>query len=93
MQRDLGNLDASTRIYLGDLNAQMQREGYSTQERMARMDAELKRAGIDLQGRLGDLDAALRNRQIDLGYDQLGVQVGTTQAQLNRDAVLAGLEG
>lgn len=93
LQRDLGNLDASTRIYLGDLNAKMQQQGYSTQERMAAMDAELKRYGIDMQGRLGDLDAALRNRQIDLGYDQLGLNAATTQAQLNRDALMAGLGG
>lgn len=93
LQRELGNLDASTRIYLGDLNAQMQREGISAQERAARMDAELRRYGIDMQGRLGDLDAALRNRQIDLGYDQLGVDVGQIQAQMNREAVLAGLGG
>lgn len=93
LQNNLANLDASTRIYLGDLNAQMQREGYSTQERLARMDAELKRQGIDLQGRLGDLDAALRNRQIDLGYDTLGLDAAKTQAGLNRDALLAGLQG
>jgi hypothetical protein len=97
LQNNLANLDASTRIYLGDLNAQMQQQGYSTQERLARMDTELRRYGIDVQGRLGALDTALRsqlgNRQIDLGYDQLGVQVGTTQAQLNRDAVMAGLGG
>lgn len=96
-QRDLANLDASTRIYLGDLSAQMQREGVSAQERMARLDAELRRHGIDTQGRLGELDAALRgqlgNRQIDLGYDQLGVNVGEIQARMNRDAVMAGLGG
>lgn len=96
-QRDLANLDAATRVYLGDLSAQMQREGYSTQERLAALDAELRRHGIDTQGRLGELDAALRaqlgNRQIDLGYDQLGVQVGDIQARMNRDAVLAGLGG
>jgi hypothetical protein len=97
LQRDLGNLDASTRIYLGDLNAQLQQQGYSTQERLARMDAEARRYGIDVQGRLGELDAALRsqlgNRQIDLGYDQLGVNVGEIQARMNREAVLAGLGG
>ena len=93
LQNNLANLDASTRVYLGDLNAQMQREGYSTQERLARMDAELRRYGIDLQGRLGDLDAALRNRQIDLGYDQLGVNVGEIQARMNREAVLGAMGG
>lgn len=97
IQNNLGNLDASTRIYLGDLNAQMQREGYSSAERLGRMDAELKRYGIDVQGRLGELDAALRsqlgNRQIDLGYDQLGVDVGEIQARMNREALLAGMGG
>ena len=97
LQNNLANLDASTRIYLGDLNAQMQREGYSTQERLARLDAELRRYGIDTQGRLGELDTALRsqlgNRQIDLGYDQLGVDVGEIQARMNREALLAGMGG
>lgn len=97
LQNSLGNLDASTRIYLGDLNAQMQREGYSSAERLGAMDAALKRYGIDVQGRLGELDAALRsqlgNRQIDLGYDQLGVDVGEIQARMNREALLAGMGG
>lgn len=95
VQSALGSLDANTRLSLGNLNAQMQREGYSTQERLARLDAELRRYGIDVQGRLGELDAALRsqlgNRQIDLGYDQLGVDVGEIQARLNREALLAGM--
>ena len=93
LQRDLGNLDASVRVYLGDLNAQMQREGLSSQERLQRMQNELSKYGIDMQGRLGDLDAALRNRQIDLGYDQLGVDVASRQAELNRQALLAGMGG
>jgi hypothetical protein len=93
VQERLGRLDANTRMQLGNLNAQLQREGYSAQERLARMDSELKRYGIDMQGRLGDLDAALRNRQIDLGYDQLGVDVASRQAQMNRDAVIAGMGG
>jgi hypothetical protein len=97
LQNNLANLDASTRIYLGDLNAQMQREGLSVQERTARMQSELQRYGIDMQGNLGMLDTALRsqlgNRQIDLGYDQLGVDVGEIQARMNRDAVIAGMEG
>lgn len=92
-QRDLANLDASTRVYLGDLSAKMQAAGYSTQERLAALDAELKRYGIDMQGRLGDIDAGLRNRQIDLGYDTLGVDVAKTKAQMNRDAITAGLGG
>lgn len=89
--QQLGLLDDSTRRYLGDLNARMQQQGYTTQERLAAMDAEVKKYGIDTQGRLGDLDAALRNRQIDLGYDTLGVDVAKTQAGLNRDAVVNGL--
>jgi hypothetical protein len=93
--RDLGNLDASTRIYLGDLNAKLQAEGLSSQERLARMDNEMKKYGIDVQGKLGELDTALRsqlgNKQIDLGYDQLGVNVAKTQADMNRDAVIAGM--
>lgn len=95
LQGSLANLDASTRIYIADLNAQMQQAGYSTQERLARMDTELKRYGIDVQGNLGILDTALRsqlgNRQIDLGYDQLGVDVAKTQADYNRDAVINGM--
>jgi len=95
VSRDLANLDASTRIYLGDLNAKMQAEGLSSQERLAKMENEMKKYGIDVQGKLGELDAALRgqlgNRQLDLGYDQLGVNVAKTQADYNRDAVLAGM--
>jgi hypothetical protein len=95
LQGSLANLDASTRIYLGDLAAQMQQQGYSTQERIAAMDAALKQRGIDMQGRLGELDTALRsqlgNRQIDLGYDQLGVNVGEIQARMNREAVIGAM--
>jgi DNA-binding protein YbaB len=97
LQNNLANLDASTRIYLGDLNAQMQQQGVSAQERMARMDAELRRHGIDVQGNLGLMDTVLRgqlgNRQIDLDYDRLGVDVADIRRQMNRDAVIGGLQG
>ena len=79
------------------VSAQMQREGVSAQERMARMDTELRRYGIDIQGNLGLLDTTLRgqlgNRQIDLDYDRLGVDVGEIQARMNREAVIGGLQG
>lgn len=95
LQTNLANLDASTRIYLGDLNAKMQQAGLSSQERLAALDNELKKYGIDVQGRLGELDAALRsqlgNRQIDLGYDTLGLDAATTQARLNREAMMAAM--
>jgi len=93
--QSLGNLDASTRIYLGDLNAKMQAEGLSQTERLAKMENEMKKYGIDVSGKLGMMDNALRemlgNKQIGLGYDQLGMDAAKTQAQMNRDAVLAGM--
>jgi hypothetical protein len=82
LQNNLANLDASTRIYLGDLSAQMQQQGFSTQERLARLDAELRA-----------LRAQLGNRGLDLQYDQLGGDMAWRQAQLNRDALLAGMGG
>ena len=93
--QSLGNLDASTRIYLGDLNAKMQAEGLSSTERLAKMENEMKKYGIDVSGKLGMMDNALRemlgNKQIGLGYDQLGMDAAKTQAQMNRDAVMAGM--
>jgi hypothetical protein len=108
IQVGLANLDTSTKLYLADLNAKLQREGYSTQERLAQLDAEVRKLGINTQGDLGQLDIALRSQlgigQLNLGLlstllsnnqanNQLGLSIAQIQALLNQQTVSAGLGG
>lgn len=108
IQLALGNLDASSKTYLAQLSAQLQREGYSTQERLAALDAEVRKLGIQTQGDLGQLDIALRTTlgtgQLNLGLLQallqnnqanntLGLSAAQIQAMLNGQTVGAGLGG
>jgi hypothetical protein len=105
IQVGLANLDTSSKLYLGQLNAQLQREGYSTQERLAALDAEVRKLGINTQGNLGQLDLALRQQlgvgQLNLGLlqtllsnnqanNQLGLNAAQIQALLNQNAVTFG---
>jgi hypothetical protein len=105
IQVGLANLDTSSKLYLADLNAKLQREGYSTQERLAQLDAEVRKMGIQTQGDLGQLDIALRSQlgmgQLNLGLlstllsnnqanNQLGLSIAQIQALLNQNAVTAG---
>jgi hypothetical protein len=105
IQVGLANLDTSSKLYLGQLNAQLQREGYSTQERLAALDAEVRKLGINTQGDLGQLDIALRQQlgvgQLNLGLlqtllsnnqanNQLGLSAAQIQALLNQNAVTFG---
>lgn len=102
IQMGLANLDTSKQIYLAQLNAQLQREGYSTQERLAALDAEVRKLGINTQGDLGQLDIALRQTlgvgQLNLGLlstllqnnqanNSLGLSAAQIQALLNQNAV------
>jgi hypothetical protein len=105
IQVGLANLDTSTKLYLADLNAKLQREGYSTQERLAQLDAEVRKLGINTQGDLGQLDIALRTQlgmgQLNLGLLQtllsnnqannsLGFNYANLMALLNQNAVTYG---
>lgn len=105
IQVGLANLDTSTKLYLADLNARLQREGYGTQERLAQLDAEVRKLGINTQGDLGQLDIALRTQlgmgQLNLGLlstllsnqqanNQLGLSAAQIQALLNQNAVTFG---
>jgi hypothetical protein len=97
IQVGLANLDTSSKLYLGNLDAQLQREGYSTQERLAALDAEVRKLGINTQGDLGQLDIALRSQlgigQLNLGLLQtlLGNQQSNNSLGYNYAALLAGL--
>lgn len=108
LQRDLATLDTNSKQYLADLDAQLRREGYSTQERLAQLDAEVRRLGIDTQGNIGNLEIALRRElgigELNLGLlqalmqnqqagNRLGFDIGAWQSTLNRDALLAALSG
>ena len=108
IQLALGNLDASSKTYLAQLSAQLQREGYSTQERLAAMDAEVRKLGITTQGDLGQLDIALRTSlgtgQLNLGLLQtllgnnqannsLGFSYAQLQALMNGQAATFGAGG
>lgn len=105
IQVGLANLDTSTKLYLADLNAKLQREGYSTQERLAQLDAEVRKLGINTQGDLGQLDIALRTQlgmgQLNLGLlstllsnnqanNSLGYNYAALLAGLNQNAVTYG---
>ncbi len=108
LQTQLANLDTSSKLYLGQLSAQLQREGYSEQDRLAALDAEVRKLGINTQGDLGQLDIALRQQlgfgQLNLGLLQtllqnqqagnaLGFNIGQWQSILNQNTVNAGLGG
>lgn len=108
LQVQLANLDTASKTYLGQLSAQLQREGYSTQERLAALDAEVRKLGINTQGNLGQLDIALRDvlgkGQLNLGLlstllsnnqenNRLGLSIGQLEALLNQNTVGAGLGG
>jgi hypothetical protein len=90
LQWRLANLDTNTRIDLANLNAQLTREGYGTQERLAIMDNELRKYGIDVQGNLGLLSLIVNSQ---FNYDQLGANVGMFLSGLNQNAVINGLNG
>jgi hypothetical protein len=105
IQVGLANLDTSTKLYLADLNARLQREGYGTQERLAQLDAEVRKLGINTQGDLGQLDIALRSQlgvgQLNLGLlstllnnnqanNSLGYNYAALLAGLNQNAVTFG---
>lgn len=106
LQRDLANLDTNTKTYLAQLDAQLTREGRSQDERLAIMQNELQRYGINANVQLGELDNALKRElgtgQLNLGLlqtllqnnqvnNRLGFDIGSTQAQLNNQAILAAL--
>ncbi len=106
LQRDLATLDTNAKQYLADLDAQLRREGYSTQERLAQLDAEVRRQGIDTQGNIGQLEIALRRElgigELNLGLlqalmqnqqagNRLGFDIGQWQSVLNKDSLLAAL--
>jgi hypothetical protein len=108
MQVQLANLDTASKTYLAQLNAQLQREGYSTQERLAALDAEVRKLGINTQGDLGQLDIALRQQlgvgQLNLGLlstllsnnqanNSLGFSYAQLQALLNGQAATFGAGG
>jgi hypothetical protein len=108
LERDLAALDVNSKQYLADLDAQLRREGYSTQERLAQLDAEIRKLGINTQQSLGTLELALRDKlgtgELNLGFlstllqnqqanNQLGFDIGQWQSILNRDALLAAMGG
>lgn len=108
VQRDLAALDTNTKQYLADLDAQLRQQGYGTQERLAAMDAEVRKLGITSQENIGQLEIALRRElgigELNLGYlqtllsnnqanNRLGFDIGQWQSTLNRDALLAALQG
>lgn len=78
LQERLANLDANTRLTLGNLDAQLRREGYSTTERLARMDTELRRYGIDVQGNLGLLNSIISLLGMDQQNTQFNQNLGAT---------------
>jgi hypothetical protein len=108
LQRDLASLDVNSKQYLADLDAQLRREGYSTQERLAQLDAKVRELGINTQGNIGQLELALR-RELGIGELNLGllstllnnqqignaqgIDVGKWQSILNKDSLLAALGG
>lgn len=72
VQADMANLDATVKTNIANLDAQLRREGYSTQDRLAALDAEVRKYGIDVQGNLGVLDVALR-KELGIGQLNLGL--------------------
>jgi hypothetical protein len=84
LQGQIANLDAGVKMQIAQLDAQLRREGYSTQERLAAIDAEVRRYGIQTQGDLGNLDVALR-RELGLGQLQLGLVNTLLGNQFNYD--------
>lgn len=108
LQRDLASLDTNTKQYLADLDAQLRQQGYSTQERLAQLDAEVRRLGINTQGAIGrgeiDLRRELGIGELNLGLlqtllqnsqvnNRLGFDIGQWQSILNKDSLLAALNG
>jgi len=102
VQSQIANLDANVKMQLGALDAQLRREGYSLQDRLALLDNEIRKYGIDTQGNLGNLEIALRRElgigQLNLGLlntmlqnqqfnDQLGWDMGKTIINSNASAV------
>ncbi len=97
LQAKVANMDAQTKTYLSQLDADLRREGYSSAERMARMDTELRRYGIDVQGNLGMLNAIVNligiGTQNTQFYDNLGFQGGLAEAGLNNGLISSLLGG
>lgn len=108
LQRDLAGLDTNTKQYLADLDAKLREQGYGVQERLAQLDAEIRKLGINTQGNLGQLELALR-RELGIGQlnldllglqlqdkqasNKLGFDIGQWQSILNKDSLLAALNG
>jgi hypothetical protein len=106
VQRQLATLDTNSKQYLADLDAQLRREGYSTQDRLAQLDAEVRKLGINTQGDIGQLEIALRRElgigELNLGLLQslmqnqqfnnsLGFDIGKWQSILNKEALMGAL--
>ena len=72
VQGDVANLDANVKLQLKTMDADLQKQGYGLQERLALLDAEVRRYGIDTQGDLGKLDVALR-KELGIGQLNLGL--------------------
>lgn len=97
IQTKLANLDAQSKTYLANLDADLRREGYSSAERLAIMDNELRRYGIDVQGNLGVLNAVsnllgmgIQNNQF---YDQYGLNIAQLNQGYNNNLIAQMLNG
>lgn len=86
VQGDVANLDAAVKLQLKTMDSDLQKQGYSLQERLALLDAEVRKYGIDTQGDLGKLDVALRK---ELGIGQLNL--GLLNAMLGNQQFNDGL--
>lgn len=72
VQGDVANLDANVKLQLKTMDADLQKQGYGLQERLALLDAEVRKYGINTQGDLGKLDVALR-KELGIGQLNLGL--------------------
>lgn len=84
VQGDIANLDASVKMALGQMDADLRKQGLSLQERLAILDNEVRKYGIDTQGNLGNLEIALR-KELGIGQLKLGLLQTLLGNQFNYD--------
>jgi hypothetical protein len=97
LNRELGIGDLGLRRELGIGGLGLQGRGLDIQQLLGLGDIGVRQGAVTQQGQLGRgslaLDLIRSLMQNDQFYSGLGLQAGTTQAQLNQDAIMRLLQG
>jgi hypothetical protein len=97
LSQELGRGDLNLRRELGIGGLELQGRGLDLNRELGLADIGVRQGAVTQQGQLGRgslaLDLIRSLMQNDQFYSGLGLQAGTTQAQLNQDAIMRLLQG